>query len=527
MNYQHKQPDPNAIGQAILNAYSSLPTKGKPQGKEWTVLAGLAISWKDTAAIDVVAIATGNRCVGKHRQEGDDGSIVVDCHAEVLVHRCFRRLLYDELLLLQSSEKKKDKQRNGRSLLIPIPLPLQDDTKSTSHNNNHSSKKQCRYRLHPSASIHLVISQTPCGDASIYQLQTTSLSSSSSLSAATFTTSTTSTFTTTSSSSAVSTRSSINLNWTGAKPINLQNDTRDRQCIGCLRTKSSRSDALIERRTSSMCCSDKIALWCHAGLEGTLLSTFVEPIWMTSVILLAGHVQEQQREFIRLSTQRAIINRFEQVRLGSKKKEEKNNETFPILLMGIIPMIYTSTLTYNRCKSSVELATLQSLQSVPLPPPSSSPSLSPSSSSSSSPSPPPPPSLSSTTVTTKESNKKTTSSSSSPPLKKRRRKKQPKLSTPSGYAVASIIGSTTHEVFISAKGVLQGTTEKSKCLASVLSKRNFYLDYLKLIGNCDGDEADDANKLEYATAKRMNSTEYAKKKKYFLNHTMLQDWKSL
>jgi tRNA-specific adenosine deaminase 1 len=258
--------NPDVLSRMVVDAYNNLPSKGKPQQKEWTVLAGIVIVWNnDNKNSQVIAVTTGNRCVGKHRQ--GNNNIIVDCHAEILVRRCLKRFIYDELLQTLTSTTTTTNQRQY----------LQPSASG-------------KYRLHSAATLHLVVSQTPCGDASIYPLE----SNANERKIEGRTTKTT-------------------MNWTGAKPTVQYLDDHHRQQVECLRTKSSRSDALIDRRTSSMCCSDKIGMWCQIGLEGALLSEFVEPIWLTSVILLAGHMHEKTREHARMSTERALVNRFHSV----------------------------------------------------------------------------------------------------------------------------------------------------------------------------------------------------------------------
>ncbi|CAM9228644.1 unnamed protein product [Choristocarpus tenellus] len=61
----------------------------------------------------------------------------------------------------------------------------------------------------------------------------------------------------------------------------------DEQTLGVLRTKSGRSDIQSKARTTSMSCSDKIVKWTLLGLQGGLLSMWVEPIRLSSITVSA------------------------------------------------------------------------------------------------------------------------------------------------------------------------------------------------------------------------------------------------
>ena len=86
---------PDAIGRAAVAAYASLPKRGKPQGKEWTVLAAFvaveaprAEGGGGAAAANAlryrcVALATGSKCCGRGRYCGA-GTVLRDSHAECL-----------------------------------------------------------------------------------------------------------------------------------------------------------------------------------------------------------------------------------------------------------------------------------------------------------------------------------------------------------------------------------------------------------------------------------------------------------
>jgi hypothetical protein len=100
--------------------------------------------------------------------------------------------------------------------------------------------------------------------------------------------------------------------------------------------------------------------------------------------------------------------------------------------------------------------------------------------------------------------------------KRRRVKKRKKLSTPSGYAVVSTNG--IHEVLVSSKGVLQGTTAASIRSPSLISKESFLQSYLVLI-------KDENKQKSYYGAKHELNTSYTITKQAFLGHDRLRNWK--
>jgi tRNA-specific adenosine deaminase 1 len=74
---------------------------------------------------------------------------------------------------------------------------------------------------------------------------------------------------------------------------------------GVLRTKPGRSDA---PPTACMTCSDKIAVWNVAGLQGALLATFLaEPVYVSDIVI--GDVPEAMRELVREDCERAFWKR--------------------------------------------------------------------------------------------------------------------------------------------------------------------------------------------------------------------------
>lgn len=60
--------------------------------------------------------------------------------------------------------------------------------------------------------------------------------------------------------------------------------------FGVLRTKPGRSDA---SSSASMSCSDKIASWTFLGIQGALLSKYIDPVYLDRIVV--GDVSEVDR----------------------------------------------------------------------------------------------------------------------------------------------------------------------------------------------------------------------------------------
>lgn len=133
------------IAACALDQYERALSKAKPKDKnEWTVYAAIVAERENRCW--VVSCATGTKCTSSRMH----GCILHDSHAEVLARRGFVRVLWLELIRRDMGETCDSQCKlldNATPNECNIPFQLQSGTQ-----------------------LHLYISDSPCGDASIYSL---------------------------------------------------------------------------------------------------------------------------------------------------------------------------------------------------------------------------------------------------------------------------------------------------------------------------------------------------------------------
>ena len=188
------------------------------------VLAGILLECRGIKS--VLCFATGTKCINGE-QICLAGTVLNDCHAEVIARRCLVAWLYGQLELIIEGK--------GESHLVPAPLG--------------------GFKLRPDASLHMFISTAPCGDARIFSMH---------------------------EEVSVGAGSGVNKGKLRSKIESGMGTVPLPETAGSVQTWDG---VRCGDRLLTMACSDKILRWNVLGLQGSLLSHWLEPLYISSLNL--------------------------------------------------------------------------------------------------------------------------------------------------------------------------------------------------------------------------------------------------
>eukprot|EP00090_Calanus_glacialis_P022361 TRINITY_DN34514_c0_g1_i1.p1 TRINITY_DN34514_c0_g1~~TRINITY_DN34514_c0_g1_i1.p1 ORF type:complete len:390 (-),score=124.08 TRINITY_DN34514_c0_g1_i1:35-1204(-) len=248
------------VVEKCFEKFRKLPKQGKPTDTQWTVLSAIAlVKTSDQKQIKILSLATGTKCLdGSTRLKSNPGTLLHDCHAEVLARRGFMLWLVEEML----------QAMDGSSQYISVV-------------------GENKYDLEEGWQIFMVSTHPPCGDATIFVKDGEKFETCSDVDL--------------NEDGPPCKKAKLDLNRTGAKLVSGSDPLSPGlgyHKVGEVRTKPGRGE-----RTLSLSCSDKIIKWNMVGLQGALCSYFLSRDLHLHSFVLTGNM------FNKPALERALYDR--------------------------------------------------------------------------------------------------------------------------------------------------------------------------------------------------------------------------
>ncbi|KFB40216.1 AGAP000185-PA-like protein [Anopheles sinensis] len=212
--------------------------KGSDVYSRRKVLAGFVMTHGyDVKTARVISLATGTKCVsGEHMSV--TGSVINDSHAEIIARRGLMDFFYSQLDLLCQQQQSPES--------APVSIIF-----------NKPSNDSSLYTLKEGIYFHLYINTAPCGDARVFSPHE---------------------------------NDSMDVDKHPNRKARGQLRTKVESGEGTIPVKSSDGiqtwDGVLQgQRLLTMSCSDKISRWNVLGLQGSMLASVIEPIYLHSIVL--------------------------------------------------------------------------------------------------------------------------------------------------------------------------------------------------------------------------------------------------
>ena len=298
-----------------------------------------------------VSLATGTKCVGFNTRAPDGGG-VADAHAEVLARRAFARWLHVEYAAFADGKTSVFERDDGLgdvhggcALKVPV---------------------ESMVRLRRGVEVHVYCSQSPCGDASVFELRATN--------AGDFDFGDIRGGRTTSTSGIERNKRAKTTGLagggagtTGAKIMSVEtragggggaDPERDRATkeLGAIRWKPGRGDPSF-----CLSCSDKLCRWSMFGLQGRLMRLVArDPITPSSVCVSTPRVREEDEDeakrVVESALKRAIVDRVECGESGDANGIDAEIEDASLMCVAVAPADRTNLSSYEAVANGAAVA---------------------------------------------------------------------------------------------------------------------------------------------------------------------------
>jgi len=294
------------IARLVVSAFRNSQPAIDGHVSEQTVIAGFVLVDDDeTQPLELLSWGMGTKFASDAAVAScRDGRIVRDCHAEILARRALLRVFYDELIATEQS-------------LHATAAPVADETASVSSSRLRNRLFQAvnqpgigqsarKYRLRPGLRLVLYTSSMPCGNASLKR----------------WAKGRTELFRSDLGAREVPSEEHPRLHVTAreegqiavlvkgevrssvASPNGEAGETASLEVPapvrhagreGTLAPGTSRPQDIPVGAAGTMTCSDKIARWSHLGVQGALLSKWLEPVYLSGVVIGRKYSYEHAR----------------------------------------------------------------------------------------------------------------------------------------------------------------------------------------------------------------------------------------